>query len=971
MDRTLTKPMSGQTTSGCTGGFFLFTFDFGMEGTRRLTDLRRQETRAGMGPSPPIDVITAPTFKSVAVSFSRYVELADLQLDLVTQVHDVVGVHNLDSLWSYTNNGMQTWSPQKMLAIDFEAGISANSRTDITGPRTNAAKYVATMGLAMAESAVPRQELDSVREISPLTVVTNQNTLSAFPASYTHYLLTSANWTSMQSTLSSNGYTNEAIGIIGNYINDGYSVLAPQRGDITPGAYSDGSVVVKTVETSGGTSQISRPAFFAFRSTGSVLNSAGLVTFDPRRGRAMKGGAGVQTQTSNSTPIDKPAEPKPELKDPVFSALRVEPGTGALNYSPPPDLRDGSGQYALEFRRSYNSQDLSDIGLGVGWTHNWKNTVELSGDGLGMFGHESALGTASTLIGQQTAFDLALSGVTDPRTMLAILKSQQWVVAQSLNNLAIIDDGSGEQKTFARIANGTFAPIEPDGGLLTQSGAPIDTVLNRWGYGPVTFNYTGSDGTTRAYAYVAAAAGNPSVDWLAAKLTRKTFYMSSSTLPAGVKLVTEFNLQNLVDAIYLVEVKNSLGNDILDVGRDMDTGETGQAGGSAYCTYPYNNQPVQFYPFRPGMIKYQDSAQNRAEFRKTPSYHFSVNQIWLDEGGNCGMSGLLPGLYLAYTPILIGASAPAAAGQPAGPEWTYKPSAPLSWGPLTAIYKPSNSTTPAAQIVYRQNETTESITDAVSQVSTYRSAPRRLDTEDPLGGSTVIYVDQLRRPTRSIDQLGRETTTTYNDAGQVMRTVAPEGNAIEYLYDPRGNKTQECRIAKGRVVWSSLADPKVTQCNSALGDLVTTVAYVGGPTLRMDQCVNLKTCNKPLYTIDPKGNRTNFAWDGTTGLLLSQTRGLDQLGNCAVAGGTCPMTTNAYTAFTGTDGATFYLLTSKTEKIDATSTTTTAYSYDTANKFALKTMTVDSGGLNLRTCGKFDAVGNLISMSDPRQGACP
>jgi hypothetical protein len=135
----------------------------------------------------------------------------------------------------------------------------------------------------------------------------------------------------------------------------------------------------------------------------------------------------------------------------------------------------------------------------------------------------------------------------------------------------------------------------------------------------------------------------------------------------------------------------------------------------------------------------------------------------------------------------------------------------------------------------------------------------------------------------------------------------------------------------------------------------------------------MKTCNKPSYVVDPKGNRTNYTWDATHGGLLTETSGLNSAGGCALAGGVCPVTTYGYTAFAGTDGASFYLLTSKQELISSGVTTTTTYEYDASNHWALKSSVADSGGLSVRSCYKFDATGNLISITTPRAGltSCP
>jgi hypothetical protein len=179
------------------------------------------------------------------------------------------------------------------------------------------------------------------------------------------------------------------------------------------------------------------------------------------------------------------------------------------------------------------------------------------------------------------------------------------------------------------------------------------------------------------------------------------------------------------------------------------------------------------------------------------------------------------------------------------------------------------------------------------------------------------------------------------------------------------------------VNWSSLNQiaERVPQCSKPAGDLVSTTVYMEGPTVQAAQCSNIKTCNKPLYTIDARGYRTNFTYcapsnsDCTidTGQVRRITSGLSDGGNCTL-GTVCPEATYGYSPFTGSDGATFYLLTSKIERINATQSTTTTYAYDTSNKFVLREVVADAGGLNLRTCFKFDASGNLLSKTAPKAG---
>jgi hypothetical protein len=152
-----------------------------------------------------------------------------------------------------------------------------------------------------------------------------------------------------------------------------------------------------------------------------------------------------------------------------------------------------------------------------------------------------------------------------------------------------------------------------------------------------------------------------------------------------------------------------------------------------------------------------------------------------------------------------------------------------------------------------------------------------------------------------------------------------------------------------------------------MGDLAVTTTYVDGPTVLATQCANRKTCNRPLFVVDARGNRTDYAWSGTHGDLT-------QVLGPADGAGLRPQTDYGYVPQLGTDSQTFYVLTSKTEKIDASSSVVTTYGYETsANRFALKEQVQDSGGYNLRSCFKFDSVGNLISQTQPKAalGSCP
>lgn len=292
---------------------------------------------------------------------------------------------------------------------------------------------------------------------------------------------------------------------------------------------------------------------------------------------------------------------------------------------------------------------------------------------------------------------------------------------------------------------------------------------------------------------------------------------------------------------------------------------------------------------------------------------------------------------------------------------------------MRRVFLPSSPTLPYLTLKYDDLSRIKSVVTPTATTSYLGSGIVGSDrafglTVDGLNSVSKSIIGPSAQVVAMQDALGRSTSSVYDNAGRLLRTVYAEGNAVEYSYDVRGNRLTECQIPKGRVSWATLTalTEQVPQCNVAAGDLRTTTTYMEGPTVQANLCGNPKTCNSPLSKIDAKGNQTDFTWSSVHGQILTETRPAD--GN-----GVRPVTTYGYTAYTGTDGATFYLLTSKQEKIDASNSTTTAYEYDASNHWVLKSLVTDSGGLALRTCFKFDAIGNLISKTEPRAGlaSCP
>jgi hypothetical protein len=275
---------------------------------------------------------------------------------------------------------------------------------------------------------------------------------------------------------------------------------------------------------------------------------------------------------------------------------------------------------------------------------------------------------------------------------------------------------------------------------------------------------------------------------------------------------------------------------------------------------------------------------------------------------------------------------------------------------LRRWFTPKDSTHPYQSIAYDDLFRAATITDRNGHVTTYYPGGmfgselwKRTETVDGAGNVSLDVFDDKNGDIYSRTPLGNVTTKVFDNMSRPLRTVLPEGNALEQIYDVRGNPLRTCKIAKSRAGQS--CDPNQ--------DIVTYTSYVEGPTAF--PCANNVVCNKEASETDALNNVTNYSWDSTTGNLtqILKPAVFSANDNSNIR----PEIDASYTTYNGIS-----FLTGKTDKIDGTHSTTTTYGYDSSNHYALQSVVVDSGGLSLRTCLKYDALGNLIYKTDPKAG---
>nr|WP_274521508.1 hypothetical protein [Ectothiorhodospira lacustris] len=263
-------------------------------------------------------------------------------------------------------------------------------------------------------------------------------------------------------------------------------------------------------------------------------------------------------------------------------------------------------------------------------------------------------------------------------------------------------------------------------------------------------------------------------------------------------------------------------------------------------------------------------------------------------------------------------------------------------GRMTKFFYPSNPTIAFATNVYDTLGRVQTQTNAAGKLYTYYFAGSRSEEVGPGGVSNASYFDAFGRQLKSINPLGRVTTNTYDGHGRLTRKVFPEGNAVEYTYHDA-----PCAAAQKRCTHNISQVRQLAKPGSGLATLTSSFTYESA-------------FNKVASATDPRGKTTTYTYTAQ-GNPLAVTAPADPAG-------VQPQTTYGYTAFTASGYPTFYLQTSQTSKINASSTVVTTTAYNAANKYVPQTVVVDSGSgkLNLTTAFTFDAVGNLTQVNGPR-----
>lgn len=251
-----------------------------------------------------------------------------------------------------------------------------------------------------------------------------------------------------------------------------------------------------------------------------------------------------------------------------------------------------------------------------------------------------------------------------------------------------------------------------------------------------------------------------------------------------------------------------------------------------------------------------------------------------------------------------------------------------------------------------------------------------LRIQDPLG--------KAARYRRSMgDAGGNPSSGEYEYPSVLTSSVNELGNVRKYTYDsqwsltgvelPEGNKHVATYNAYGDLLTHTI-QPKP---GSGLANIVTSASYTN-------------CCNKPDSTTDGRNNTTSYTYDPTHGGILTETAPADSNGLQAVKRYAYVQryawVKNSVGSYSQAATPIWVLSTEKTCRTSATvsgscgagSADEVTVSYDYGpnsgpNNLWVRGKVVTAGGVSLRACYGYDAVGNKISETSPRAGltSCP
>lgn len=629
-------------------------------------------------------------------------------------------------------------------------------------------------------------------------------------------------------TILSTSYTTDAEAIMQAYSNAGYQVIVGQ----SPEGGSKAHFHVLAQGSASGS------AFLIYR------NDTGLSQHNALR----KGGASDVPGTVRPPEISSPDFVRGNPSAPPNLGYAVSPLTGALSYSPPPDIVAGpvGTPMSLAFQRQYAS--TAGYGaMGYGWSHNWDIQARLHNGSSYLTTSENPIHLAPTI----AAVEMMLIASEQVSAIESVLVLSQiatvWMDQHMFGTLVTVNAGS-DQGLFIRLADGSYRSLGNDLSSLTRIADGGDYVG-----GPDSFDLvyeTPAGNRLRFEAVTASQFGG--------------FASRNNTFLDDVFPATSWESASGIDIHFdyrantgtLKRVRNNLGWQIEfaseeNVCNSYDDWQPFETNGSP------NSERALAQACREIQRRFRLITEARAGHSSTPSVG-EVAQFVYD-------GSQLDDVYGApYTVVLSTAQTPASGagvfryeydtGEADGHQTTgYM--APV----LSRVFTPGSTELAQFRVEFRRAR--GRLPDRVAE-TLHRTASADRGYDHYIGGARGEVVDPL----------GYATSTYYDEEGHLTRSISARGVRTDNLYDGLG------RLIERRISYASSPsayESRTTFTYDIHDNLLSEAVHPGAgrsgsALITLYAYDDLNWPHLPTAVEDPEGNRTVTEYDPVTGLIERQ-----------------------------------------------------------------------------------------------------
>jgi RHS repeat-associated protein len=608
------------------------------------------------------------------------------------------------------------------------------------------------------------------------------------------------------------------------------------------------------------------------------------------------GGGGTQPQQQSLyDPATAADILKSRFKD-RSNMLGVDMIGGAVTYKSPVSVSVGAGGFPYElaanliWRNGAPTNEMfgpiSHSAPLIPWTTNWNNNLGVSSSAMEVMGEGDVRAMAGTVAAFLAMQDVYKATVSKQREVAANMVAAWWL--KTLAGNMVTTSVGADTHQFVRLYNGTW--LSPGAGAvstLTQTGQRSVVALPGCGsnlypttrgfnYDNVTFKVTNPNGDVQNFAPWNASVQDVSGTTCA---DQRGLRLSSWTFPQGMTVNLVYAQPVATLSPLLTEVNNTLGRKI-----------------------KFNYDPTT------GALTSIDNALTSTDQRSISVSDDGTTATHTDAAG-------------AVTKIKYGGVNGRAL--------------------ISDIYDADDSAAAASvHYTYDSLQRVMEVRDAGNLQAYDARGPYqfflgngvRAERRDPLGGKYTVFYNLDRRPMAVLDELGRQTSISYDGRGRVTEYNYPENDKEQFEYDDRNNTTKLTKVAK----------PCSPQPCTAPTNLVVQVSW--NPTW-----------NKPDYVVNARNFRTDFTYyptgNGKSLLQQAQRQG---------ATGAAPLGTSARPTYSFTYNSYGQLL-------DSTDPTglVTRNTYSTTVS-TLYSTSVDPSGVNSITVFGYDANSNTLNVTDAR-----